>query len=391
MITMNTGAAKPGSGSGVPARSGPHPGHAAEVRRTAPGVVPGPRVRHGSAFALLARQVRRRPAAKRSPPLPAARAVPEAGTVGVPRLAPASGAAVGGIHPDAPATHTGPVAVRRQPPAAAHVLSAAEGSGAARATPKPAPHPALAGSPSDPVPQLGRQSAQPPVASEGRQASAAPEARGHAAKAPVAVALRGAPRRPWSAAPLQGAAPGSAEGGLAPAVAVPAQLDGVVGQSPPPSARAPTLLRTAALGAQRPTPAEPPLPSGGGWRISGLTLRPPALGVGVQFRLNPPSQRLGAMLVRMAASGTRAHVVLSVRNSAWLKVLAADRASLASQLEPSLGSTAVEVTAGSGFGFGSSAPDQADRPPAARSFYGQGSEMAGRVTEGAAAGLDLRA
>jgi hypothetical protein len=129
----------------------------------------------------------------------------------------------------------------------------------------------------------------------------------------------------------------------------------------------------------------------GGWRISGLTLRPPAWGVGVQFRLNPPSARLGAILVRMAASGTRAHVVLSVRNSAWLKVLAADRAGLGSQLEPSLGRTAVEVTAGAGFGFGSSASDQANRPPPLPGVYGEGPEAADQPTGGTTTGLDLRA
>ena len=403
MITMNTGPAQPGTGSDAATGAGPHRAHRGTANRPGPEAVPGPRGRHAGPFAQLARQVRGRTAAKRSAAAAVGSpAVPEALTVDVRRPAPAS-SGPGGTGHEAPPVHTGPVAVKRQAPGAANRLPGLGAPRAAGANPDTAPNPgptvvpAGAGQKSP-----GGEAPQPPMGPLGRAASATTTFHGRTAKAPtlmakgpaLGVAVRGGiPRRSGSTVPPAGSTPGPSQETVPPATTSAAQVDAVVSPSPPSTGHplAPAPVRGAALVARAPTPAELPASAAGGWRISGLTLRPPSLGVGVQFRLNPPNVRLGAILVRMAASGARAHVVLSVRNSAWLKVLAADRASLGSQLEPSLGRTAVEVTGGAGFGFGSSASDQTDRPPPGPGLYGEGPEVAGTSTGTATASLDLRA
>lgn len=406
MITMNAGPAKPASGSDAPTGPGAHPAHQGAANRPELEAVRRPRGRPPLTFALLARQARGRSGtvAKRSAASAAdSAAVPAALTVDVRRLVSASRRGPGGTSHDAPSVHTGPVAVKRQAPGVATLLPGTGAPRAAGANLDTAPNSGAVGVPAGTV-QKNASGAVPqsPVVLLGRAAAAPTAPHGRTAKVPtlvakgptLMVAVRGAiPRRPGSAL-LGGSLSGPTEGGGPPATTAAAQVDGVVSPGPSSLGRplAPAPARAAALVARAPAVADLPPPAPGGWRISGLTLRPPALGVGVQFRLNPPNARLGALLVRMAASGTRAHVVLSVRNSAWLKVLAADRASLGSQLEPALGRTAVEVTAGAGFGFGSSASDQTDLPPPLQGVYGEGpAEAAGKSTGGTTAGLDLRA
>lgn len=404
MITMNTGPAKPGTGSDAPTGPGPHPAHRGAANRPGRGVVPGPGGRHTVPFALLARQVRvrSRTAAKRSAASAAgSAAVPAAVTVDVQHGAPAPRRGPGGTSHDAPPVHTGPVAVRRQAPGPANLRPGIGAPRAARAKPDTAANLGSGRVSADAGQNHpGGEAAQPPTGPPGRAAAATTASHGRTAQgrtfvakgSALTVAVRGGiPRRTGSVLPRAGSASGPTEGVVQPGTSTAAQVDAMVSPSPSATGRILAPVRGAALVARGATVAELPPLAAGGWRISGLTLRPPAWGVGVQFRLNPPSARLGAILVRMAASGTRAHVVLSVRNSAWLKVLAADRAGLGSQLEPSLGRTAVEVTAGAGFGFGSSASDQANRPPPLPGVYGEGPEAAGQPTGGTTTGLDLRA
>ena len=393
MITMNTGPATPSAGSDAP--TGPAPHHAGGGSAAA-----GSKTRHAAPFAVLAHEVRmRRRTVSKRPTAPTATGVAVRGavTVDVRRLGRTPVSRAGGSIHHGPLVHTGPVTVERQVPTAANRLPGRRSSQTARVIPDTAPPAGAARSPAETGPRYGGEMSQPAAVPRGRVASAAAASSGRAAKMPASaakggalvVAVRGStPRR---AGPLpQGSLPGSSEGVTGKAATSPAQGDGAAIQSAP-SAERPQVPVRVTLAARGSTAEELPPPATGGWRISGLTLRPPALGVGVQFRLNPPSARLASILVRVASSGTRAHVVLSVRSSAWLKVLAADRATLGSQLEPTLGRTAVEVTAGAGFGSGSSASDQADRPPPAQGLYGQGPEADGTSVGGAAAGLDLRA
>ena len=383
MITMNTGPAKPSTGSNAP--TGPRPQRARGGQAAA-----GSKVGRAAPFPVLARQVRlrRRAVPKRSSEARAAGTdVPGPVTIDVRRLGSAPVRAGGGSSDHGSLVHTGPVAVERRAPPAANLLPGPRAAGTARTL-----------APAETGPQPGGEVPQPPgvllrrAAGTGSSGSTAKMPASVAKGRALVVAVRGStPRRAGSVPLPQGSVPGPSEGVAGKAATSPAQGQGVAGQSTPSTGR-PLVPVRAALAARGPTAEELPPPTAGGWRISGLTLRPPALGVGVQFRLNPPSARLASILVRMAASGTRARVVLSVRSSAWLKALAADRATLGSQLEPTLGRTAVEVTAGAGFGFGSSTADHADRPPPAKGlFYGQGPAADGKATGGTAAGLDLRA
>lgn len=400
MITIGTVPAQPGTGSDAPGGPGPH--HAGAAARPTQAAFVGPRTRPAASFAVPARQVqtRRRTVSKR--PASSAAVRPDlvgAVTTGARRPAPAPESGAGVSPHEGPPVHTGPVAVERQAPAAANLLPGSGVLRTARAAPDTAPNWGPARVSAEARPHHGGEAPQLPAIPAGPEAPARGVSGGRAAKMPplvakgraLMVAVRSGPSRrrgstPPPATPAEGSVPQEAAAGP--------QVNVVPSQSALPTGRplAPASVRTRAGGPPAPTVEEQPPPASGGWRISGLALRPPALGAGVQFRVNPPGTRLGAILVRMAASGARAHVVLSVRSNAWLKALAADRTSLASQLEPSLGRTTVEVTAGAGFGFGSSASDQADRPPPTRGFYGQGPEAGAMPSPGgAAAGLDLRA